>query len=341
MSTSERKVVYVIGAGLSAGLGFPTINSLLPQLWDRLETAGIADQTADIVRFHYPDFNASIPDSYPTIEELLSVMKANEELFNSTRPAIGRFTNSELIKRRGALLQEIATWFHELKKQALETERPWLDALVKAMIDERATIISFNWDLVLDKLLFGKKLGKASYGLDRRTKGPHLIKPHGSLNWYRSDTAAPLKDESKFVLAGSGSNEVTCFRPTRAPRSERKYMPLIIPPVFSKQFDGPLFQRLWQETVRSLSTATEVRFLGYSLANADFHARFVLRCGFYNQEHGVLGEEGSRRSPSGRARVTVVDLSAEPLDRIKRVVGWECAFFKMDIATWVKGGGLD
>lgn len=343
MLERKQKVVYVVGAGLSAGIGFPTIGNLLPELWGRLEEVGIDIEIADVIRFHHPDFNADRLETYPTIEQLLSEMKANAELFYSTRPAAGNFSSEQLEDRRANLLQEMAIWFHDLKKAALKPKPKWLRRLVTAMREEEASIISFNWDLVLDEMLFGSSLDKGSYGLDRRRKGPRLIKPHGSLNWYRRSAAGPIESEKKFSLGGSGDAEVFGFRPLRAVQSSkgRQYMPLIVPPVYAKQFEGPLFQKLWQETVRALSTASEVRFLGFSLAEADFHARFVLRCGFYNQEHGALRSDGHRDTATGRAKVVVVDRSSTPLPRIRGAVGWECEFHQKDISDWVAEGGLE
>lgn len=342
MKRSEKRIVYVVGAGLSAGLGFPTINNLLPKLWHRLEENSIASDIAKVIRFHHPHFHAERAATYPTIEQLLSEMKANADLFDSTRSEIGGFTIEKLEEQRSVLLQEIASWFHELKYTAIESNHNWLNSLVDAMKAENAVIISFNWDLILDELLFDSKLDKSSYGFDLRRKGPRLLKPHGSLNWYKSDTAKSIMPNKKFSLAGDGANAVFAFRPMRAPTSKigRSYMPLIVPPVYAKQFEGTLFQRLWQETVHALSTATEVRFLGYSLAKADFHARFVLRCGFYNQENGELKPSSERTTPTGRAKVVVVDKSAKPLERIEAAVGWKCEFHKKTISDWVDNDGL-
>lgn len=337
MARNEKDIVYIVGAGMSAGLGFPTIDNLLPKLWERLEAAGIADDVREVIRFHHPDFNASRYETYPTIEELLSEMKANADLFTSSRPVVGGFTFEHLEERRGKLLHEMALWFHELTSTALEDKPSWLISFIENVKEENAVIISFNWDLVLDELLFGDLLEKSSYGLDRRKKGPQLIKPHGSLNWYKQETAEPLKFDKKFKLAGSDEYGVFAFKPLRAPRSklEREYMPLIVPPVYAKQFEGPLFKHLWQETVHALSTATEVRVLGYSMAEIDFHARFVLRCGFYNQEHGELKGPSERAPATGRAKVVVVNTSKLPLKRIRAAVGWECEFHNQEIGEWI------
>mgnify|MGYP007097579674 CR=1 FL=1 len=304
-------------------------------MWPRFDVEGIADEIAEIVRFHHPSFNPSLPHTFVNVERLLSEMRANEELFESSRPATGRFTIDELTERRQKLLLSLAKWFHELQRKALDTTPAWLTGLVDKMRRERAQVISFNWDLVLDELLFGDSLSPAAYGLTHARDGPRLIKPHGSLNWYEVSTGKHLHDSKKLILHGSGADAVYAFKPYRAPASsKRTYMPLIVPPVFNKQFDGPVFQNLWREAVSILSSASHVRFLGYSLAEADFHARFILRCGFHNQEHGRLTSDGRRESPTGRAEVTVVDRDPAIGKRIEEMVGWPVEFHNMTIREW-------
>jgi len=336
----KPRIVYVVGAGLSAGLGFPTIQSLLPELWDRLEDKGLADGLADIIRFHHPEFNPARRSTFPDIERLLSEMQANAHLFEHSRPATGRFTTKDLDERRGQLLLEIAQWFHEIQKRALSTPPAWLNDLAGAIKRENAQVISFNWDLVLDELLFGADLKRSSYSFGE-ANGPSLIKPHGSLNWYRHDLGQHLKPDRRFWLCGKKDQRVFAFRPYRAPTStKRDYMPFIVPPVYGKTFEDDLSKHLWRQSVAVLSKATEVRFMGYSLPEADFHARFILRCGFHNQESGALTAKGKRAHPTGRAKVTVVELKDDAHQRIERTVGWACDFQKMKIEDWIAGGGL-
>ncbi|EQB8081302.1 hypothetical protein ACYRDJ_003691 [Yersinia enterocolitica] len=338
MSKKKPNIVYVIGAGLSAGLGFPTIGNLLQQMWDRLEEEGISDEISKIIRFHHPSFNPKLVDTYPNIEQLLSEMQANEQLFDSSRPATGNFTSETLQQQRQKLLLELANWFHDLKVTALNKPQNWLNQLVSEMKDENAQVISFNWDLLLDELLFGDEISPHSYGFGDNKDRVRLIKPHGSLNWYEKRTGKYLKEDKKFKLIGKGEKEVFAFRPFRSPKStKRAYMPLIIPPVYAKQFEGDTFRHLWQETVSVLSSASEVRFLGYSLAPADFHARFILRCGFHNQEAGALRFDGDREEPTGRAKVTIVDPQSENFvfSRISDVVGWDCTQHRKTIEEWI------
>lgn len=335
---SVHRIVYVVGAGLSAGLGFPTIHDLLPKLWPRLISTGLDADLAKVIRFHHPEFNADRTDTFPDIETLLSEMDANIHLFNSSRPLTGNFTRDDLLNIQQDMLLEMGAWFHAINSQ----KKPkWLTILVEKMREEQACIVSFNYDLVLDSLIFGAELSKESYGFGIQDSGVCLLKPHGSLNWFHEKRNRHIKDEKRFELAGSGEDSIFVFKPFREPKSkhDRKYMPLIVPPVYSKRFEGPVFESLWQRTVSAISTATEVRFLGYSLPRADFHARFILRCGFYNQEHGEL-IEGGRAAPSGRSAVTIVDKGVEGPKRIRDAVGIPCRTRKMTIEDWVLTGGL-
>ncbi|WP_369928479.1 hypothetical protein [Xanthomonas sp. NCPPB 2632] len=332
--------VYIIGAGFSAGLGFPTIGNLLPQMWSEIEEEGLAESLASIIRFNHPDFNASNPDTYPNVEALLSEIQANLELFGSSRPVTGSLTSNHLEVARGKFLRLLARSFHEKKKEALSTVPAWLEIIVEKMRDDEADVISFNWDLVLDQLLLGSKFSAASYGFGEREAGPRLLKPHGSLNWYRAADNNRIKTNKRVILVDSENDEaesVFAFRPFRAPQSNigREYMPLIVAPVYSKRFDGALFDVLWRETVAVLSRATKVTFIGYSLPTADFHARFILRCGFHNQENGMIRDVTERDFPTGRAHVTVVDPSSAAHRQVAQAVGWQTVRRKMSVEDWV------
>jgi len=338
MKKNAKNTVYIVGAGLSAGLGYPTIGNLLPKMWERLETAGLDGQLSKIIRFHHPNFNPRLIDTYPNIEQLLSEIDANAELFSSSRPVTGNFTSTQLATSKEELLLELATWFHEIQLDAIKNGGPkWLRSLIRRMHKEKAHIISFNWDLVLDQLLFEQGAKKENYGLGSQKPGTILLKPHGSLNWYRQIAGQHLKETKKITLAGKGSQRVYAFTEYRAPKSSvgRRYMPLIVPPTYFKQFRGELFRKIWQTTVSALSTASEVRFLGYSLPTSDLQVRFILRCGFHNQENGKLTSSGERATPTGRARVVIVDPSSSAHGRIQEVVGWNCEYEKATVEEWV------
>lgn len=71
-----RDIVYVIGAGFSAGLGYPLTKSLLIDVWSRLEERS-KTQLRKIIQFHHPAFTVNRKTSFPDIEQLLTEIAVN------------------------------------------------------------------------------------------------------------------------------------------------------------------------------------------------------------------------------------------------------------------------
>ena len=136
-----RDTVYVVGAGFSAGLGYPLTKSLLIDAWGRLPKAA-RYQLRNIIEFHHPNFTRKRNTTFPDIEQLLTEMAVNLQMFEASRPAEGRFTKDQLRESREILLFTIAAWFHEIYEDATATG--WLSTVVKRLQDENAAIVSFN-----------------------------------------------------------------------------------------------------------------------------------------------------------------------------------------------------
>ena len=92
------------------------------------------------------------------------------------RSAGGRFTKDRPRESREKLLFTIASWFHDIYQDAIETN--WLSKIVKMMRVEKAAIVSFKWDLVLGQLLFSGDLKSVGYGLSEKLgEGSFVLKP--------------------------------------------------------------------------------------------------------------------------------------------------------------------
>ena len=326
----RRECVYVIGAGFSAGLGYPLIGDLLLRLWRRLEEP-LQEKLRRVIEFHHPGFRPERFTSFPNVEELLSEMMVNDELFKASRQYEGGFTEEDLRTLQRDLLLAVTEWFHELGQKVTPADpqnHPWLAAFRDKVRDENAALISFNWDLILDELLFGSSLSSENYGFsDSVTRRPVLLKPHGSLNWFEDNQGRFLRDDKKIRLFPLSlplktKDRVYAFREFRAPKSkhDRLYTPLIIPPVLLKRFENRVFEMLWKKCVSALSTAKTVVFLGYSMPPADLHAQFIIRCGFDNQIQGELTKRG-RTKPTGPSKVIIVNPDGSAARRIASVVG--------------------
>jgi len=219
MSTlREPSRVYVIGAGFSAGLGFPMTNDLLLKVWDRLESQ-LRKRLTLIIKFHHPEFDPRRKTSYPELEPLLSAMEANRVLFYHTRKATGNFRPEDIEEVSNGLLWHVAKWFDELHAVVrADTVTSWLKDFAGEVTSRKSTIISFNWDLVLDELLLEADTIREQYGFGDEPDGPMLFKPHGSLNWFNETQAAHIKDQRIVKLAGTESKGTFAFTEFRSPR---------------------------------------------------------------------------------------------------------------------------
>jgi hypothetical protein len=341
-STAKKNsnVVYVIGAGFSKGAGYPLTSELLPEVWGRLrkDTQALLGK---VIRFHHPYFDPTQKKSFPNIEELLTEISVNLQMFSSSRIVEGNFRRTDLEKVQRDLLYAIATWFHSLFNVA--TSKSWLRDFVDVLKQDNVTIVSFNWDLLLDHLLFGDPTAE-SYGLSgASTAGFVLLKPHGSMNWFTGSQVKKVPRANLHLLLDGKREEdsVYCFRFPRGIKSNvrREYMPLLITPTFVKEFDSsPIYEKLWIRVTRALSTANKVVFVGYSLPPSDLQAQFILRCGFHYQADGLRTSLGKSKSrPTGAANVLVINPDKEVFKRVRNIVGPKSTLSKIPLMVedWI------
>jgi hypothetical protein len=174
------------------------------------------------------------------------------------------------------------------------------------------SIISLNWDSLVEDSIYwilkkaeafrnGKALADIDYciyttPLPTSAHTPStkqkacqifnikLLKMHGSSTWLRCPC-------SNLVYTGLGMDEPAhdiYVRPTVSPfiqehlddrekDSPSILEPFIITPTFTKVFDLPHIQTTWHNAFVELREADEVIFIGYSLPDADYHFRTLLR----------------------------------------------------------------
>jgi hypothetical protein len=341
-----RDCIYIVGAGFSAGLGYPLTADLLQRLWPLLTDDDFRARLKKVIEFHHHGFNPEHFSSFPNVEQLLSQMEVNDQFFDMSRYYIGDFTREKLRDIQQQFLLSVADWFYNLTQtdRMKRSQDTWLKKFKERVVAERAAVISFNWDLVLDDLLFGENLDAASYGLGSvDADAPVLLKPHGSLNWFEGETGRYIKEHMRFAVHAHGSHTIYAFRDlTRGPATQhdRVYQPLIIPPVFLKKFDNPIFTKLWQRATAEISTAKKVVFLGYSMPDADLHTQFIVRCGFYNQVRGEVTESGARVPGPGAAEVVIVNPDRGAAHRILSAVSpkSKSQWISTPAADWILDG---
>jgi hypothetical protein len=200
------------------------------------------------------------------------------------------------------LVHRIRAHLNRRTKRTMEQLMPaWLHALVKWWQENQSTVISLNYDLLVEKAaqkvvepgleghaymhLYPMGIMPASYraGIPQQAGWRDiakfkLLKLHGSSNWFYTGRL-DASGEQLFYIPVEGSWGM--------PQTELEKMcktavedlvPLLIPPVLEK---GPYFSndylRLnWREAELALLTASNVYCVGYSLPETDLSMRFLL-----------------------------------------------------------------
>lgn len=171
------------------------------------------------------------------------------------------------------------------------------------------SVISLNWDSLLEEAFFAllRKvggIGKADVDHCVYTSplddSPHIPSPkqkaagiynlkvlklHGSISWLRCPNSNHL-----YTALGSGKDPYELYlrdRPSpfiaeRFPDSSDNenpplLEPYIISPTYAKVFDQPHIQTTWHNAYVELREASRIVFVGYSLPEADYHFRTLLR----------------------------------------------------------------
>ena len=196
------------------------------------------------------------------------------------KPLFVNYTSSKL--------KEIRGYIGNYLYLTLINDRPDEELLNKfhnVFLNNCSSIITFNYDLILEKFLFKKSYWLPKDGYSFTPKGfPELnshylnqssrikiFKMHGSLNWepssmYRSNLQFKwFDDDNNYFFPGYLEEEKKrSFRYQGAFSSEGWILPSWI-----KQFTYDEIIQVWNQASIALNKADEIIFIGYSLPSAD------------------------------------------------------------------------
>jgi hypothetical protein len=143
------------------------------------------------------------------------------------------------------------------------------------------TVITFNYDLVLDAALGrvgaapGYELADAVYEEANEGGAPvPLLKLHGSTNW------AICKCKQIHVLGQKATADPSMFRSKPCSKcKETGLRLLLVPPSWDKSEYSQVMQPVWKRAVGALKSATRIIVIGYSMPEADAFFKFLLALG--------------------------------------------------------------
>jgi hypothetical protein len=187
----------------------------------------------------------------------------------------------QMYKKR--LLEIIIILFKKLSND-LKVENGDYNNFVKNIKDNH-TVITFNWDLLLDRIFKDFKDKKQYINLnsliddemdlitfnrpidfEQLSNNGYYLKLHGSIDWqYCSNSSC---DANNKILISEGNICGRCFK-----RLNR----LIIPPIINKQYKTyPFIEKLWTLARIQLDAAQEIVIWGYRLPPTDFYSNWLL-----------------------------------------------------------------
>lgn len=222
-----------------------------------------------------------------SLEKVMTEIAIQGSLFDKPIFRYGwQYLSDPTVSRRmSAFVELISRTIEEsLKGPVCEKHKALAD-----LIDKEDTIISYNYDLLMDNALRSRgKLTDEGYKLsfyrtfkdsawskpDSSDKTTTLLKLHGSLNWLRCRICdSILLWHSEKVVNWSTIRCPKCGAPDQS--MER----ILIPPLLAKDYGEPAINYLWFEAVRALSEANEIIIIGYSLPPTDFASETLMLSG--------------------------------------------------------------
>lgn len=294
---TRLKTVYILGAGFSCYAALPTQQEIIQHLLEHQNLSGPQDIneiiTAIIQTFLREVFHLrNIADGAPYLEDIYTCIDLAAQSGHFLGP---HYTPKKLQAIRQFLTHRV---FQILEKR-YQPSQTITNLLTNVLHTEICAFIPLNWDLVLEKHLH--KLGyQADYqcsvqpltNLHVASSSVPVYKLHGSANWAYCDNCKYLFSDSNsqtalhdqlFLFPHDFSLFGYCLQPALfstipCPHCKTAHMSThIVNFSYRKNFRTNYFSCLWHQAEILLQQADRWIFIGYSLPQADFQFKHLLK----------------------------------------------------------------
>lgn len=309
--------VVIFGAGATRACGGPLTNEILPQAFDpevrqKIEREYYIDLLDDFLveNFYLPRLQQARSESdYPALPLLLSLV---DKAIDRKQPMGHNWPVDKLNDVRRALQYMIfALLEYKLRRLSKHYYGDLLNAL-GSNGSEGLTIISLNYDIIIDNAMVKYYVGLPEYGCSISTQRyldlPHrglLLKIHGSLNWSYcpgctrldlgvSKTGSTYKLLDELYRVNPLEDRYSC-QGFACPQCSTPVEPVLITPTQLKDYRNPHVANVWTRAEQELRKAQRVIIVGYSLPDDDLDVIYLLKRG--------LGQLANRSPQS----ITVVE----------------------------------
>lgn len=321
---SPGPTVVVLGAGATRGASFvdsrknPCLPPLNADFFTQLQRIRTAKHKVDVdavvdhvVELYGPNFNLTLEDYFTQLEAMGSV----RSLAATSRTT---YSKSRIAAMRRSLMSAVSAVLEEsadvVKANSRASRHPCsFHGALAAALNPKDTILSFNYDCVMDDALrrcaAGNWSAQYGYGFPNpaRVRGHeawsaenpptglnrsiNLFKMHGSLNWFRF----PTTTNGLIRLRQKPYKQV----------GDKDYE--IIPPERVKNISGT-YEAIWKRAGTAIRHAQVLAFVGFSFTPTDLHVDSFFRIAI-DENVGDL------------RRVVIANPSAEHRSRVRGIVG--------------------
>ncbi|XDD45239.1 hypothetical protein AB3N60_10980 [Leptospira sp. WS39.C2] len=283
----ENKKTFILGAGSSISASEGELPSIL-NFFEKLKELGLQknENIERIKEYVSNNFGKSIDNKSNKIdiERLLTLLQIDIE--KTSRPEFNQI--------RDNLVDLISTVIGKCQdKVNIDLEYSHFST----QLNEKDSIITFNWDTLLDKILKEKSLSQhqryieeftADYERDPNEeylfKSPYnlynnydlkgnLLKMHGSIDWYCCRNTHCKISNKIFILNTPEMNS-----PYKCGECHEQISVMIIPPVLNKSYNlFPVIRKIWNIAARDIEITNHLIIWGYSLPPTDFYSDWLFR----------------------------------------------------------------
>ena len=275
--------VFLLGAGFSKAISadMPLLSDLSTQIKERLKGRGIC-----------------LPSPLPIFGNNLELWLS---YLSQPHPWLRESDNLKNHAMALDITDEIRNVLNKRERSAIDNNCPgWLEKLAGIWHKNKAEVISFNYDTLVERAaamieteknsnLTAGQLYPVQLTLASRRDGMvfsseevetfTLSKLHGSINWFYSGAAESTGEVIYYTHVDKWGTPTS--RELRSQAAVSDKTPLIVPPTTEKVrfFQHESLKRLWARALVSISGATRLYVIGYSLPESDLAVRLFLHAG--------------------------------------------------------------
>ncbi len=340
---TKKNVVLFVGAGVSVGLGIPTMASFV----DKVRDLDFLDATEislfDKILHECNQLSVAIGASARNLEHLVSFLRAFELL----RPNIPLFDDVDASRATALIVRCIS---HVANPEILRNP---LQRMMNAISSssKSVTVATTNYDLHVEAAAIAgnirlrpsgtvaaatTRLGGASCLSKTGTVGYYKL--HGSVNWFVNPANGQVKILDDFDVTRNIDNHgIAAFRLYHQKLlGLDQWEPLILAPSVLKEYKREIIREQWTGVASALHEADQVIFCGYSFPESDIFMKYAISSSLFSNTR-VRSLVVADRSPATLARAEALFSSPIHKDILTlHQTEWD----RFDIASLIENGSI-